>query len=112
MAQAAATRDLTATWLVVDMDAFFASVEELHNPALVLLRPSMSDAGSNAGLFWDDCCNTHRIQMLAGRVGIWILDEDCNEGMQCTVQSACKRTAQISIRVGMCAARIVVHEIS
>eukprot|EP00208_Stichococcus_sp_RCC1054_P006025 CAMPEP_0206147638 /NCGR_PEP_ID=MMETSP1473-20131121/34031_1 /ASSEMBLY_ACC=CAM_ASM_001109 /TAXON_ID=1461547 /ORGANISM="Stichococcus sp, Strain RCC1054" /LENGTH=946 /DNA_ID=CAMNT_0053544649 /DNA_START=259 /DNA_END=3099 /DNA_ORIENTATION=+ len=34
VAQAAATRDLTATWLVVDMDAFFASVEELHQPAL------------------------------------------------------------------------------
>ena len=33
--QLAATRDLTATWLVVDMDAFFASVEELHNPSLV-----------------------------------------------------------------------------
>ncbi len=35
VAQLAATRDLTATWLVVDMDAFFASVEELHNPSLV-----------------------------------------------------------------------------
>ena len=35
VAQLAAGRDLTATWLVVDMDAFFASVEELHDPFLV-----------------------------------------------------------------------------
>lgn len=34
VADAAATRDLTSTWLVVDMDAFFASVEELYNPDL------------------------------------------------------------------------------
>ncbi len=27
--------DLTRVWLVVDMDAFYASVEELDNPALV-----------------------------------------------------------------------------
>ena len=31
----AAARDLSCTWLVVDMDAFFASVEELLNPSLV-----------------------------------------------------------------------------
>ena len=35
VAQLGATRDLTCTWLVVDFDAFFASVEELHDPALV-----------------------------------------------------------------------------
>ena len=37
VAQLAVGRDLTATWLVVDMDAFFASVEELHDPTLVQL---------------------------------------------------------------------------
>ena len=29
------TRDLSRTWLTVDMDAFFAACEELDNPALV-----------------------------------------------------------------------------
>ena len=30
-----ASMDLTRTWIVVDMDAFFASVEELDDPSLV-----------------------------------------------------------------------------
>ncbi len=50
VAQAAATRDLTSTWLVVDMDAFFASVEELHNPSLrdkpMAVRPPPSPPGT------------------------------------------------------------------
>lgn len=33
-----AERDLTRTWVHVDMDAFFASVEELHDPSLVGLH--------------------------------------------------------------------------
>ena len=35
MARMVAERDLTRTWIHVDMDAFFASVEELHDPKLV-----------------------------------------------------------------------------
>lgn len=35
IAELEATRDLTRTWIHVDMDAFFASVEELQNPSLV-----------------------------------------------------------------------------
>ncbi len=35
VAQLAATRDLRATWLVVDQDAFFASCAELLDPSLV-----------------------------------------------------------------------------
>jgi DNA polymerase kappa len=42
MAALNAGRDLTRTWIVVDMDAFFASVEERDNPILVNLMP-----------FWD-----------------------------------------------------------
>ncbi len=34
-----ATADLTRTWLHIDMDAFFASVEELDDPSLVSLPP-------------------------------------------------------------------------
>ena len=30
-----ASIDLTRTWIVVDMDAFYAAVEELHDPSLV-----------------------------------------------------------------------------
>ncbi len=30
-----ASADLTRTWLHIDMDAFFASVEELDDPSLV-----------------------------------------------------------------------------
>lgn len=33
------TRDLSRTWLTVDMDAFFAACEELDNPALVQSDP-------------------------------------------------------------------------
>ena len=35
VAQLSATRNLTSTWLIVDFDAFFASVEELSDPSLV-----------------------------------------------------------------------------
>ena len=35
------TRDLSRTWLTVDMDAFFAACEELDNPALVQSGPLM-----------------------------------------------------------------------
>lgn len=34
IAELEATRDLTRTWIHVDMDAFFAAVEELSNPSL------------------------------------------------------------------------------
>jgi len=37
IAQLEAGRDLSRTWLVVDMDAFFASVEERDQPSLRLL---------------------------------------------------------------------------
>lgn len=37
IAQLEASRDLSRTWLVVDMDAFFASVEERDQPSLRLL---------------------------------------------------------------------------
>ena len=36
IAKLVADRDLTRTWIVVDLDAFFASVEELHDPKLVM----------------------------------------------------------------------------
>lgn len=35
-----ASADLTRQWLVVDLDAFFASVEELDDPSLVSTMPS------------------------------------------------------------------------
>ncbi len=35
-----ASADLTRQWLVVDLDAFFASVEELDDPSLVIRMPS------------------------------------------------------------------------
>jgi len=35
MAALKASADLTRTWLHIDMDAFFASVEELDDPSLV-----------------------------------------------------------------------------
>lgn len=35
-----ADRDLSRTWIHVDLDAFFASVEELDDPSLVLSYPS------------------------------------------------------------------------
>ena len=34
-----ASADLTRQWLVVDLDAFFASVEELDDPSLVSAIP-------------------------------------------------------------------------
>lgn len=34
-----ASADLTRQWLVVDLDAFFASVEELDDPSLVNTMP-------------------------------------------------------------------------
>jgi DNA polymerase kappa len=37
IAKLEAHRDLTRTWLHVDMDSFFASVEERDNPALAAL---------------------------------------------------------------------------
>ena len=35
LAELRAGADLTRVWLVVDMDAFYASVEELDSPSLV-----------------------------------------------------------------------------
>ena len=35
IAELKAVADLTRTWIHMDMDAFFASVEELDNPSLV-----------------------------------------------------------------------------
>ena len=35
IAELQAVADLTHTWIHMDMDAFFASVEELDNPSLV-----------------------------------------------------------------------------
>lgn len=40
MAVLEATRELKRTWVHVDMDAFFAAVEELANPALVCVSLS------------------------------------------------------------------------
>lgn len=37
LANLKAEMDLTRTWIHVDMDAFFASVEELDDPSLVRL---------------------------------------------------------------------------
>lgn len=36
LANLKAAMDLTRTWLHIDMDAFFASVEELDEPSLVM----------------------------------------------------------------------------
>ena len=38
IAELKAGAHLTRTWIHMDMDAFFAAVEELDNPSLVLLR--------------------------------------------------------------------------
>lgn len=42
-----ARRDLRYTWLHVDMDAFFASVEELENPPLVCCSRADSQIDSH-----------------------------------------------------------------
>ena len=42
MAALKASADLTRTWLHIDMDAFFASVEELDDPSLVRPFPPSS----------------------------------------------------------------------
>ena len=42
MAALKASADLTRTWLHIDMDAFFASVEELDDPSLVSSFPPSS----------------------------------------------------------------------
>ena len=41
-----ASADLTRTWLHIDMDAFFASVEELDDPSLVGLPALLGAYGS------------------------------------------------------------------
>lgn len=44
-----ATRDLARTWVHVDMDAFFAAVEERNDPRLVGARGGGGDAWGQLG---------------------------------------------------------------
>ena len=52
------SRDLSRTWIQVDMDAFFASCEELVNPALVSIfsSPPLPDRVFPSGGGWPRSC--------------------------------------------------------
>lgn len=66
-------RDLTRTWMHVDMDAFYASVEERDNPALktvpVAGAPPLGAWGDSAWLDCTFCCTSCRCRCMSPAVG-------------------------------------------